>query len=303
MSDTIKIVGNETDLRAIMPTLSQRRQYHRYDASPVALAEHAMAVSKANTNWHGGFCRVGGESFSGTETLADAQVLANEGWPEGAARVASLRDRINADHPTMRRLSAYSVAGHYVDVQRYVSGNPAYMRHIRVDVSKRRPVLTLVSDMSANCDVAGTSLTNRAAVVAAIVDAIEAAGFSCHVIAASAVRARDADLACMSACTLKAAGETVDTGKLAFGLGHAAMFRRLLWVGYSEDAFTIKLETCLGTALPLAGLARPDDTFILAGIDRQTQTKFADENHAATDGLEYLLASLRDQNCPAFNQE
>jgi hypothetical protein len=290
----IKINGNAAELRAIVPARPYARQWLQFWDSPETFAAHVSTIDPAAC-WHD--CAWNNDDNRGTRSMPAAIELARTGWPEGAARAAKLRDRINAANPIGPRMVRWDVAGAVPSVPRALAGNPLSMRRIDSARLRRRPVLTLLSDMTCHWGIAGETLTNRSAVVAAIVDAIESAGFSAHVVGLAGVH-RD-DLFAQCAVTLKEPEQPADIGRLAFGLGHASMFRRLMFAAYVENTFTKNLGSCLGFPAPLPSIDLPDNTYVLPSV-QEAEREFRTEESAATAGLQCLLAALRKQNCPAF---
>lgn len=295
-----RITGDAQELREVIPELTGYDRFsYAFYSSPEALADHAKKTSKescwASSPW------TNSQSFTGTKDMTQACKMAADGWPEGAEIVARLRDKINAMHPFTRQLSRYGVAGAYPNVPRYLAGNPAHMKQIANAASRRKPVITLLSDMSVNGGVDASAITNRAAVVAAIVDAVEAAGFACQLLSFSSSAAGGVHQLC--AISIKESHQPADAGRMAFGLGHASMFRRLAWVPIVEDTFTHDLGSGLGcaTALPTDKLAERN-IYILESAARH-ESYFRNEERAATDGLNSLIENLRQQGCPAFPQQ
>lgn len=294
---TVERRGNAGELESLLPLPSHSKLWLSLWGSPEALAGHVASMGKGESNW---CCSAwtNSEGFTGSSSMKAALKMCRDGWPEGAARVETLRDKILAASPIERRYKRFSVAGAMPDVPRYLSGNPAHMRAIDSAANRRKPVLTLLSDMSANGSVGHAAITNRAAVVAAIIDAIEARGFACQVVTFECSSANG--VAQIVAATVKESHAPCDVGRLAFGLGHASMFRRLSWAAFTEHEFTAPLGSGLGhvTALDMA-TANERGVYMLRTAG-QNESAFRDENAAATQGLDWLVASLRSQGCPAF---
>ncbi len=289
--------GDNQTLRDIIPEPKGMKLWASYWESPEALCAHVETLNNGAQNWNDR-AWTAGESFTGSASMAEAIRLCRAGWPAGAARVAALRDKINAANPIGPRVIKWDVAGAVASVPRALAGNPLNMRRIDSAKLRRRPVLTLLSDMSANGGVEANAITNRAAVVAAIVDAIEAKGFSCHVVTFE-YSTRD-KLGQIVAATVKESDAAADIGRLAFGLGHCSMFRRLSWAAFTCDRFTAPLGQGLGAQTELnipECNARGAYVIRTAGVNERA---FATEEQAATAGLAWLISELQKQNCPAF---
>jgi hypothetical protein len=233
--------------------------------------------------------------------MTDSIKICRDGWPDGAARASKLRDRINAANPMGPRVVRWDVAGAVASVPRALAGNPLNMRRVDSSRLRRKPILTLLSDMSNNGGVNADAITNRAAVVAAVIDAIEAAGFSCEVVTFEH-SARGA-LSQIVATTVKEAGAQADIGRLSFALGHASFFRRLAWAAFTCDRFTSDLGDGLGVATQIdEQAANLNGAFVIPSTEKNSHA-FHSEDSAATLGLDFIIGSLRKQNCPAFPRE
>jgi hypothetical protein len=290
--------GNAPDLANIIPApKGAGNTWLSYWSSPEALAGHVASLKQSDA-WDAG-AWTNGASFAGSKSMAESIDLCRTGWPDGAARVERLRDKINAANPTGPRVIRWDVAGAVASVPRALAGNPLNMRRIDSARLRRRPVLTLLSDMSANASVDANAVTNRAAVVAAIVDSIESKGFACHVVTFEHSRTGNA-VAQIVAATIKEPSSPVDVGRMAFALGHASMFRRISWAAFTCDKFTSGLGSGLGVQTELDTIACNErGAYVLktAGVN---PSAFRDENTAATKGLAWLVNSLTEQGCPAF---
>jgi hypothetical protein len=296
--------GNADDVRHMFKPLNKREQFHCF-ASVEAFAKHVKGTPEG---WHDSAHESGNKDWRGTETMAEAINLAVNGWREGADKAAKLREKISALKPSARRLIKYSVAGATPNIPRYLAGNPMHMRTYDTVKSRQRPVITLVSDIGANNNVEGETFLNRAAVIAAIVDVIEDSGYSCHVIGYFGTKAKafgervHARVHARCAVTIKEPDQPVDIGRMAFALGHAAVFRRLGFAVMTEDRFTEDLGFGIGTTHSLEkDMLAMDNAFILPSVKEHTvEAKFKSEPHAMTVGLDYMIESLTEQGCPAF---
>jgi len=305
MAKTIHTYGDAPELARLLKLPSGRASFGCFK-SPESLTAilDPMPVEKF---WHQGGKQSGRESFTGTETWAAAVALARDGWREGAERVARLRDKINAANPTGPRMVRYGVAGAYPVVARAVAGNPMNMRSIDTARIRRRPVVTLISDVCASGNVSKDVITRRAAATAAIVDAVEAAGFSCEVVAFARVKAGGkSNFAGHVMVTVKEAGQPVDVARLAYGLGHASMFRRQMFLAFGMDTVNTPLGQCLGYPEAIAPHEVEPGAFIVPGFGMGKNDKtalFTTDDSTATRGLAWLVAGLAEQGCPAFETE
>lgn len=299
MAKDIKDAGNAGELRDLLPDPDNiSTLYRSYWASPEALASAVAAMGDGRHNWTKGAWDPTRERFFGSANMGRALEMCRAGWPEGAARVERLRDRIIARHPTGPRIVKWDVAGAVPSVARALAGNPLNMRRIDSARLRRKPVLTLVSDVANNANIEAVAITNRAAVVAAIVDVIEAQGFACQVLVSCS--SRTGKVGHQTACVVKESGVPVDIGRMAFGLGHVAMFRRLCWAAFTADEFTRPLGNSLGVSNAInPDKANARGVYVLPSTE-SNERAFSSELAAEKFGLAHLIDSLRSQGCPAI---
>jgi len=225
------IKGDAPSLVDLLPTMRNPSQVYYGFSSIGAVADHLE--SRRHRDWWRLDERDKEDHHFYGCTYATALHMARDGWSEGADRVAALRDKITATRPTSRRLAQYAVAGALPNVPRYVAGNPKHMLRPDNAQARNRPVLTLVNHMGGLAGVDRDCFVNKCAVVAALVDVIEDAGFSCNVIGVSQSQANGHLVGV--AVNVKEAGQHVDLPALAFGLGHVGMFRRLVFCTRTSD--------------------------------------------------------------------
>lgn len=176
--------------------------------------------------------RPGTASFHGTKNFEEAVAIARTGWKEGAEKAvaigasiaACVRDAINANAATV----GYDVSGHYVDIGRYLSGEPECFGTVIEDSDTvKKPVIKLVVNLSASCCVSADTLIARGVAVVAAVDVLEAAGRRVEVVAATAHHGSGKQLEIR--VPIKSAGQPLDIDRLAFALAHPSFYRRLIW--------------------------------------------------------------------------
>ncbi len=299
MEKNIHITGDAQELRDLFvdyPHMTQGLQLWR---SPEAIASYVetLSVRKAwNAQaWANNY------AFTGTGSMRRAIALARDGWPDGANRAAKLRDKINTTYPVAPRLARYAVAGAVPSIPRALAGNPMNMRQIDSARTRRRPVLTLAVNISVSAMVASNALLCRAATIAAVIDAIESTGFSLHILGTESGERNQ----CLSFCayTLKEPNQPADIARLAFGLGHPSMLRRLIFACISSDHTVRELGGGLGCPAKLSGTESDRNARGLFSLDKMNsadQHLFASDEAAATIGLQSILQELIRQNCPAF---
>lgn len=291
------------DLVSLLPRHPAPSQHWHAFSSPEALVRHAETIR--HSMWFD--YETQNISFYGNLTFEQAATMCREGWPKGAERVGKLRDKINAVHPQGLRFVRHDVAGAYPVVARAVAGNPMCMRRMDTTRIRRKPVITLVNHVGGLSYVKADTFINKCAVVAAVVDAIEAAGYSCHVVGLSmAAKYKEAtDFICGVAFTIKNPGEQVDIGRMAFALGHVAMFRRFVFAARSGQAMSRDplggSRDNLGATTDFPNIANDAGAYVLPSMN-ENESYFKEEETAATAGLAYLIQQLSLQGCPAFPQ-
>lgn len=220
--------GDAKELETYLPGFTYLSAW----SSPEKFVRYVKTLRRKDA-WQDAGWDKGNPEWYGSETMEEAIALAESGWKEGVDQLEKTRNRVLSANPLLPKPIKYGIAGVTPNVPRAVSGNILNMRQPDMDKSKRRPVLTLICNMSANCGVSSSAITNRAAVVAAIVDQIEVAGFSCEVITTATSRgggfAGSSGFSAAISVVLKRSDQAVDLSKLAYGLGHASFFRRLIF--------------------------------------------------------------------------
>lgn len=303
--DNRKIIGDGAQLDHLLP----KQTFHSCWDSPEAYARYIETLSPSNSwydqdPWNGR-----PSSFYGSNNMDEALQLARHGWKEGAEKIEKLRSYIQAANPKSAQLVRYDIAGSTPNVPRAVAGNIFNMKAHNLSKSHKKPVITLVANMSANCGIDKDMISNRAAVLAALVDEVESAGFSCEVIATamSKGRGKAEDGTRFKAATsiiVKPSHQPVDTVKLAFALGHASLFRRMIFADWMTE------KTCqagLGYGLGNAGGGfkeeqeelREKGIYMLPSAETKA-SYFKDEDTVMSTGLPYLIQYLKNQGCPPF---
>lgn len=297
--------GNALYLERYVPGMNYSSNWE----SPESFARYIQALN-SNEAWHKSAWEKGGD-FAGSRSMDESLEMARTGWPEGAAMASRVRDRVLAANPVRKQPARYDVAGAYPNVARAVAGD---IKNMRVDdrrSSKRRPTITLVANMAAPWFVTATDLSHRAAAIAAIVDQVEAAGFSCEVVATATSKGygRDSgDWKTSVNILVKSSHQPVDIGRLAFGLGQSSVFRRFVFADWgTEKACERTLEDGLGTCLDLEQTPELTEksVFILPEMKygERKEGMFSTEEKTANEGVKYLIDVLRERGCPAFPKE
>lgn len=297
MQGDCKVIGDAPDINRWTPGLT----YHSTWSSPEAFSRHIRSLDESKA-WQDAGWDDGDGGFRGTKTMAEALDLAQEGWKEGGNLVARLRDTISAMHPLAPKPIVYGIVGSTPNVPRAVAGNILNMRTTDLSRSRKRPIITLWSEMSSLCHVDKDAISNRAAVVAAIIDQIESVGFSCEVISSASTDCRWTTNSPRMATSVmvKEAGQGADAQRLAFGLGHSAMFRRMVFADWGSDHDNKRIGKGLGSGHPVKKESLLEQKIYYLPGAGSNEKAFATEAAAATLGLQYMINILRTQGCPAF---
>lgn len=225
-------------------------------------------------------------------SMADALRMARDGWPEGAETARKLHDGITASLPERRRLARFDVAGTVPSVPRALAGNPLHMRRMVAKATNQRPIITLTCSIAVNWGFPPDAMIAHAAAVAAIVDFLEQDGFRCEVLMVG--RTDNSRLAAEIAIKLKSAEQPLNLSVLAFGLGHPALWRRMIFGLLWLDKKAAPLGGGLGhagtvRALPEAG------TFTI-----QAASQYGEGGDNAAYRFRSILRDLAQQGCPGI---
>ncbi len=245
-------------------------------------------------------------SWNGTDTFDEALDLAIHGWAEGGETIERTRGYIRALNPLSPRLVKYGIAGTTPNVPRAIAGNLLNMRQPTNAVSKKKKTITIVYNMCENGGCSAESITNKASVAAALIDEIESKGFAVEVVSAVATDgpARGGIVKAYEFVRIKESHHPIDINRLAFGLGHAAMFRGLFFADMQRNPEFMEIGEGLGHAtssFPTKELMEEQTyTITSAGKPGLSSNLFDSVDKAVTVGLDAMVRELQKQGCPAF---
>lgn len=291
------------------------KKFYASFSSPEKFAAHLKEHS-ANDCWYNNNVWKGmDESFTGVSTIHEAIDMAYHGWKEGGEACEKARGYIRALNPLSPRLVKYGIAGATPDVPRAIAGNPLNMRVAEnKNFQRKRKNITIIYNMCEPWYVGKDAITNKAAVTAALIDEIEAKGFSVEVIAVAATGYSGKIRAVTSVC-VKESHQPVDINRLAFSLGHSAMFRGMMFGSWECDDFCQELGYGLGHVSSTISSSDGSDAVtaftITSGVvyDERPMNKpvnmkfFSTMELAATKGLNGLVRQLQLQGCPALEKK
>lgn len=298
--DDRKLLGDGLQLDHLLPKMS----YHSLWDSPEAYARYIETLNPSQS-WNGPDAWTSTSEFYGqTKNMKETLSLCQNGWKEGAEKIEALRAYIKAANPRAPRLIRHGLAGATPNVPRAVAGNLFNMRQPGSSESRKKPVITLVANMSASCGIDSEMISNRAATLAAIIDEIEASGFSCEVIATAMSQGR-AGFRAATSVIVKPSHQPVDVMKLAFSLGHASFFRRMIFADWeTQDVCQKGLGYGLGT-IRTEAYKRDQEALLEKAIymlpsNQERSEYFKDDVTAMEKGLPFILQHLKELGCPPF---
>lgn len=189
--------------------------------------------------------------------------LAHDGWSQGAADLAVAIQALEPD-ATMPEIR-FDMGGEWVDVPRYLGGNPACMaRHGKV--AKREPVVSMVVSGAVSHGVSAQAITAYGAALTAIIDQLENAGRRVELDVAFVVEI--GSRRAVVGWKVKKAEDHLDLAAIAFSIQHPAAFRRIAFA-MIERSFCKETKTygmpgeIRKSDLPFLNC---DGAFILPGI-------------------------------------
>lgn len=179
----------------------------------------------------------------GGVTWKEACQLATCGWTEGAREVEKYRAIIyeNLVEYLPKQNVENAVSGYAVDIGAYLSNCPEcfYRRELSEPIAKA-PVVRIVVSLSFSASVHPEIIVKRGAMICAMADAMEQAGYSVEIIANDSVEYGGATSE-MNVVVKQSTG-ALNVASLAFCLAHPAMLRRMFFsaeerTGWADYAY------------------------------------------------------------------
>lgn len=202
---------------------------------------------------------VGDAPFYGTTSFDEAQRLATAGWPEGVKRLTELRGGLSrvvgATIAARSKTLRFDVVGDYVDVGRFLTGEPECCGQYRddADATCQSRVVKLVANVSAIGSVQSESIFSAGAAIFAAVDILESLGKRVELWLGSGSERHGDRKRLQVLVKLKEASQPFDADRVAFWLCSNASLRRMFFSveqdhGYSPDnSITTPLELADGS--------------------------------------------------------
>ncbi len=187
-------------------------------------------------------CGAGWErDFYQTGHFDEALKLAETGWADGAKQVlekrASLESYVEAVAAARATQVGYDFTGDYVDVGRFLSGEPECFGTTYDGESSRGPVVRIVANGAVSCGVSADAIFARGAAILAAVDILEGAGRRVELTLAFGSKGwSDENLPNLEVFVpVKSPDQQIDIDRLAFALCHASSFRRFGFSIYEQN--------------------------------------------------------------------
>lgn len=205
--------------------------------------------------------RTGRQDFTGTQSWDEAIKLATYGWPEGLKAVKRLADDLYTKVGVLieREKTFHDFSGSYVDVGRYVDGDPENMVEFEpCDALGPGNILKVVVSGSVSCGYTTDQIQRRGAAILALLDAIESTGARTEVILSTCTGS--SGHCYESLVTIKKANEPLSLDAIVFAVCHPSMARRLDFsaremLPYAE---AVKVDTYGGYGMPMDALVHGD---------------------------------------------
>jgi hypothetical protein len=175
------------------------------------------------------------EGFSQTKSLWDAMQLAKSGWEEGASKIrSSIRLAQRAKSGKRTPVIKWDIAGGFVDIGKYMSGEPECMGSVRTRVSpKGKSIECWRLSISTSFGVDSSKMVELAKSVAVAISRVESRGKRVKLTISIPVKSHN-DILCRTDIVIKNAGDAISPSSLAYGCGHPSLLRRLVFATYER---------------------------------------------------------------------
>jgi hypothetical protein len=174
------------------------------------------------------------ESFFHTKSFSEATDLLRRGWDEGTARLAELRANLDGllHHAVTRKKAngvGYDVAaGEWLDVGRYLGGEPECFGVTQDGNDTASPVVTVLLNLSASGACNEHEFFARGAIAIGLVDTLESLGHRVEFRVGTSAESAGSDRAGTHefVVTAKEPDQPLDVDRLAFLCCHPSALRR-----------------------------------------------------------------------------
>ncbi len=178
--------------------------------------------------------------WSGGLDWNESKRLALMGWQKGLVEIDKFQAKVNEliTSKIVRHKPIYAVAGNYIDIGNYLSNDPECFVAKEYDENNQKgKIITIVCSISFSAAISPETIIQRGAMVCALIDAIEYAGYRAEVICnetsskfASNRDGNNKERGWFEIdVVIKKANQPLNRIELAFCLAHPAMLRRVMF--------------------------------------------------------------------------
>lgn len=229
---------------------------------------------------------IGSNDFHSCESFEAAADMAFN-WPEGVRRMSKIRADIAMGKQWRKVIYRRPNMPGALMMGDYLAGHPepyAAIRRKRDDANRKgkSPVIKVFVNLACSASISTKSLEARGAAVLAMVDAIEAAGFSAEVVVGSHSRFNGDTYDYQ--VTVKRAGDKLNVNSVAFAMGNPDTFRRFIF-GAREAEFGIY------SAQPIEWVDVPEDAIHIGCMN----TEYGHKWTTVEDSRAWVIEQLKAQ--------
>lgn len=179
------------------------------------------------------FAWTSGESFAGSASMGEVVKLAHTGWSTHRQAFSDSLTTFTASHGAPVWSTAYDVTGAWVDVDRFLSGEPECM--VQPVMTHDRPIVRIGYNMSIPGHVSTSDMIRSGGIVAGLVDVLTAGGNAVELVAYLSVRPLgSSERRGRTFVVVKRSDQALDIDAVAFAVAHPSMLRRL-WFGWADQ--------------------------------------------------------------------
>ena len=216
MSNYFQINEHHTESVTFIPSLSEVYQYMEDNKARLegigSLA--SRLVSNEKTRW------------TGTKSFKEAFDLAETGWANRKT-VSQIADQLNVTSTAeiKQATTTMSVAGSYVDIGTYMSGDPNCM--VEFEEQDAPKTVRIGFNVSTSASACKRTFHLRGAIVLAMLSKLAESGYSTEIIVYDACHSGGSDHC--DAFVLKASDRYMDEDAISFWCSHPSALRRLMF--------------------------------------------------------------------------
>ena len=165
--------------------------------------------------------------FTGTKTFQDALSLAEYGW-DNRKKVSQIANQleVTSNAQIKQSTTTMAVAGSYVDIGTYMSGDPNCMVEFEEQDSPK--TIRVGFNISSSAETSKTAFHCRGAIVLALLAKLAESGYSTEIIVYESCASYE-DHEHTDAFVLKASDSFMDEDSISFWCSHPSALRRLMF--------------------------------------------------------------------------